>query len=117
MANPSSNTVEELATRRASFWLRLGYVACVAAALLAVGLFVVGLPLYYTLLSTPCPAGSCQENQLTVEQIRELQASGLSLDVYVAWRMAAAIILALLFVTVAGMILWHRPNDPMALFV
>jgi hypothetical protein len=114
MTHPSSNTLEEPATRRAGLWLRLAHAACVAVALLAVGLFIVGLPLYYTSLSTPCAAAPCQEDQLTAEQI---QASALSLDVYVAWRMAFLVIGALAAFAVAGIILWRRPADRMALFV
>src|SRR5262245_59873355 len=37
-------------------WLRLVHIACVAVALLTMGLFVAGLPLYYDVLRTPCSA-------------------------------------------------------------
>src|SRR6266496_1450767 len=74
MPNSVINTVDTSAAPPPSRWLRLAHIACVAVALLAVGLFVVGLPLYYDLLRTPCLIESCKNtDQILIEQLQQLE--------------------------------------------
>jgi signal transduction histidine kinase len=79
---------------------------------IAVGLFVAGLPALYedyrTLSIYPGERAIAREN---------LAQLGISLDLYAAYLLSLVIILAVVWCTFAALLFWRRSDDRMALFV
>ena len=85
----------------------------VAVAVLALGLYVVGLPAYYDqllALSTPDVG-----NPATLRT--NLKETGLSVGFYAAYGVATEIIFAAVSFTVGFLIFWRRSDEPIALLV
>jgi hypothetical protein len=85
----------------------------VAVAVLALGLYVVGLPAYYDqllTLSTPDVG-----NPATLRT--NLKEAGLSVAFYAAYGVATEIIFAAVSFTVGFLIFWRRSDEPIALLV
>jgi hypothetical protein len=85
----------------------------VAVAVLALGLYVVGLPAYYDqllALSTPDVG-----NPATLRT--NLKEAGLSVGFYAAYGVTTAIVFAAVSFTVGLLIFWRRSDEPIALLV
>jgi len=60
---------------------------------------------------------SCAIQQLSVDAVKTLQHTGLSLGYYIAFSIAVILISTLLCYTIAAVLLWRRKDDWMALLV
>lgn len=93
---------------------RVGWVIFAAGV---AALPVAGIPITFDHLRSPCPDTTlCPDTgQLSLEGLRALQTAGWSLDMY---ALATVLVLAgsaLVWIAVAGLVVWQRPRDPMAL--
>jgi hypothetical protein len=86
-------------------------------AVLAVGLFVVGIPTEFALLQVPCPTVRCPTGQLPPAGLRALEDLGLSLGSFAAYTVAMDVLFAAVCGMLAALIFWRRSDDRMALFV
>jgi hypothetical protein len=93
--------------------LAITRVVWVAASLLAVTLFVAGLPLLYDEFQELriYPPGERDAVQAQLIQL------GLSVDLFAAYQLALTIIVAVAYFAVAAVIVWRKSDEPMALFV
>ena len=92
------------------FFLRLMWMAL---AVLALGLYVFGLPAYYDqllALSTPDVG-----NAVTLKA--NLKEAGLSVGFYAAYGVATEVVFAAVSFTVGFLIFWRRSDEPIALLV
>ena len=99
-------------------WLLFARVAWVVVAVLAVGTFIVGTPLYFAELQAACTRGAeaCSESRLlTPTEMRELQALGLSAGFYATYIVALGVVSTLVWCTVGLVIFWRRSDERMAL--
>ncbi len=78
--------------------------------------FVVGLQAQLVLLRQPCPSANCQDGRLPGGSVSALQSLGFSLDAYATYTVALTVALAVVYGTVALVIVSRRSNDRMALF-
>ncbi|MDP9409681.1 MAG: hypothetical protein M3P70_04120 [Actinomycetota bacterium] len=100
--------------------LLVARVAWVAVALLTVGLFVGGTSLYWMLLQEVCTQGAeaCTEKGLiTPENVRQLEALGLSTGFYAAYNVVLTVASTTVWCVVGALIFWRRSDDRMALLV
>jgi hypothetical protein len=94
-------------------WLLLAQTVWVTAAVLGVGVYIVGLPAYFDqllVLSTPDIG-----NAVTLKA--NLKEAGLSVGFYAAYGLTTAIISAAVTFTVGLLIFWLRADKPIALLV
>ena len=85
-------------------------------AVLAVGLFVAGIPAEFALLQVPCPTVPCPSGQLPPAGLRALQDLGLSSGSFAAYSVAMDVLFATVCGAVAALIFWRRSDDRMGLF-
>jgi signal transduction histidine kinase len=86
-------------------------------AALALGLFIAGIPAEFAQFHTACAPAECANRQLSQEDLRALRGFGFSLGFYAPYAVAVDIIFAAVYVTVAALIFWRRPDDRMTLLV
>ena len=98
-ASPSSPTLR-------GRWLLLAQVAWAAAAVGALGQFVISIPARYSQLAHP-----------TVGVRAALAELGLSAGAYALYNVTLDTIFVSVFAVVATVIFWRRSNDPVALLV
>ena len=98
-ASPSSPTLR-------GRWLLLAQVAWAAAAVGALGQFVISIPARYSQLAHP-----------TVGVRAALAELGLSASAYALYNVTLDTIFVSVFAVVATVIFWRRSNDPVALLV
>ena len=101
-------------TQLQGIWLVLIRIGWVIFALLAVGLFLDGLPSYFAylhIINTTFPGGP----QLSPGDVRALQAHGLSLDAYAWFHIGMALITLLVYLFVGVMLFWRKSDDHVAL--
>jgi hypothetical protein len=93
--------------------LTITQVVWVAVSLLAVTLFVAGLPLLYNLNQELriYPPGDRDAVHAYLMQL------GLSVDLFAAYFLALGIIHAVAYFTVAAVVFWRKSDEPMTLFV
>ncbi len=99
-------------------WLLVARVAWVVAALLAVVVFVAGLPAYYEQLRTfsgPIGAFFSPEIEDPAAVRANLARLGLSAGVYAAYIVALEALLTFAFCVVGAVIFWRKSDDWMAL--
>ena len=75
-----------------------------AVAALTVTLFVMAVPLRYAELQRVCTGAACVEPQLTLDDVRELQALGLSRDWHATFHVTVEIIFAAVHLIIATVI-------------
>jgi hypothetical protein len=106
----------ESETRLHGRWLVLMRVTWVIACVLSVGLFIVSVPFNFAASHAICATASCTNtNQLTLEQVHELQHLGLSLDFYVLFSTVLTIIFELGYVATGVVIFWWKSDERVAL--
>jgi hypothetical protein len=96
-------------------WLLLARVAWIVVAVLAVGLFIAGIPAEFALLHTPCQTVPCPTGQLPPAGLRALQNLGLSLGSFATYSAAMDVVFAVVCGAVAALIFWRKSDDRMAL--
>jgi hypothetical protein len=104
------------ATRLSGRWLLLARVVCAAGALLAVGLFTLGLLMRFTHLNRLSTFDVPDGWNPTAFQAALTQL-GLSVGFYQMYRTVVDLILVLCCFLVAALLLWRKSNEWMALFV
>jgi hypothetical protein len=95
-------------------WLLAARVASTVVAVLAVGLYVASLPVYYhqrLLLSKAAIGGHPAAMRASLDE------AGLSVAFYAAYGMVTETIFAAVGIGVGALILWRRSREPMALLV
>ncbi len=112
--NPNQHRASDMRLR--GQWLVLARMACGAGALLAIGLLTSSLLMRFAHLSSlstfDVPRG------WSTETLRAALAQlGLSAGFYHLYRIVLDLVFVLCFFLVAAMLLWHKSNEWMALFV
>ena len=98
-------------------WLLVARMAWVAVAVLAVGLFIAGLPFNYDESVTVCTEVDCDAERLLPEDAEALRDLGLSEGFYAWFFIGIVVVFVLPFTLVGGLIFWRRSNDWMAMLV
>jgi hypothetical protein len=98
-------------------WLILARVVCFTLIVLALLFFFATLPVYSTQLQTICQTATCATGQLTPQTVGILQNLGLSVTGYVILNVVLTIAFAFVWFAVAGVLLWRKSDDAMALLV
>jgi signal transduction histidine kinase len=99
---------------RSLFFVRVVWVG-IAALTLAV--FAAAIPAEFSQFHTACAPAGCANRQLSQEDFRTLQGIGLSPGFYAAYTVAIDFIFATVYVAVAALVFWRRPDDRMAQLV
>lgn len=107
----------ETNTRLHGHWLTLARVVCFTLIALSLLFFLATLQVYITQLQTSCQTATCATGQLTPQTAHSLQNLGLSITGYVILNVVLTIAIALVWCVVAGVLLWRKSNDAMALLV
>jgi hypothetical protein len=91
-------------------------VLWVVVVVLSLGLFIVGVPFNFATSLVACSNASCNNtNQLTLEQARELQHLGLSLQFYALFSTVLSIIFEIGYVATGALIFWRKSDERSAL--
>ena len=115
MSSMNAQTVSDMRLR--GDWLTLARLGWLAVAALTLTLFVAALPLRYKNFQEVCMGAACVEPQLTLDDVRELQALGLSRSFHAAYHVGLETAFALVHFVIASVIFTRRSDDRMALFV
>ncbi len=110
------NPQPESDTRWRGCRLTVVRAAWAAVSVLALGLFVVGLPARLAELSTVCVFEDCSPRPLA-EWIQQLQGWGLSIGFYAGFVLALEVIFMSVCSVIAVSLAWRRSREPMALFI
>jgi hypothetical protein len=104
-------------TRLSGSWLHIARAVWLALVLPSLGLFVVGLPVYYQQLQRAqvCGAGACLNGGLTGKDLQNLVSQGFSVSAYAALLTIFIAIIAATWCAVGFLIFWRRSDDWMAL--
>jgi hypothetical protein len=113
---PQSPARSEGPTRTALSGRRLtiARAACMAVALLAVTLFIVGLVPAFEEFRTLSVYENAGDREITRANLAQL---GLSVEFYATYWLTLGAILAVICFALAAVILWRKSEEPMALFV
>jgi len=76
----------------------------------------ISIPMAYTRLITVCLAEACPVDQLAPPAARHLADMGISLQFYALFNITLVIIFAVVYLTLAALIFWQRPDERMALY-
>jgi hypothetical protein len=97
-------------------WLVLARVGWVALVVLALGLFFGSLPTYFAYLHIMVkPSPGAFGPQLTPNDVRSLQAVGLSLDSYAWFNIIVSLLFLFVYVSVGVVLFWRKSDDRIAL--
>jgi signal transduction histidine kinase len=98
--------------------LILARVACIAAGVLSLGVFVASvLATYEAILSQFCTGPLCNHpTPASVQFVQQLQALGLSVQAYAIYYIVINIVFVCTYFVVAIILFWRRSDDWMALF-
>ena len=100
-----------------SRWLTLARVFQILIICLAVGMFIMSIPLNYEQRSDICETEPCPPNQLKSESVQALNEAGMSLNSLVLTTIALDILVAVTFTTCAIVIFVRKPDEPLTIFV
>jgi hypothetical protein len=84
---------------------------------LAVGLYLLSIPLQFAHYQIVCSGAACPSDQISPTGLEQLQQAGLSIGFYAGYFTALNAILALVFSIVAAVIFWRKSDDWMGMFV
>ncbi len=115
--NVSPDTRNETGTRLRGRWLLTARAVWVALVVLALLIFVAGIPAYDAQLQTLCGVTFCTPGQLTPDTARILHDLGLSPGLYALLNVALIVATTVVWFTVAAIIFWHKSDDWLALLV
>lgn len=96
-------------------WLRVAHIGWLLIATSAVVLFILGVPLRFQELISPCLGDVCPANQLTPEAIEQLPAIGFTLSAYATLMISQSIVLLVVYGVVGLLIFLLRSNEWIAL--
>ena len=97
--------------------LLIARAAWAAVVVLAIGLFIAGLPHDYDDKLTVCAEVECHEERLVPEDAEALRDLGLSERFYAGFMTGLVIVFVSSFTLVAGLVFWRRSSDWMAMLV
>lgn len=97
-------------------WLLVARVGWMITAIIILVLDVLGTQPYFQQMRVACVSTTCLPHQLNPIQLRELLASGVSLNVFVAYEFVLAWIGMLVYAVLATLLFLRRPDDRMAMF-
>ena len=114
--SPVSTTPD---TRLRGRWLLVARVGWIVVVILALALFVGGLPTFYALIQPPCmTAAACNLfGSLSPEQFRAMQSTGFSAHDIATFYFSLSIALVVIWAAVGLLIFWRRSDDWLALLV
>ncbi|MBK9714851.1 MAG: GAF domain-containing sensor histidine kinase [Kouleothrix sp.] len=98
-------------------WLAAARVGWAAVALLTIAVFVANLPAELAAFRQVCSGAGCGPGDLTPERVREIEALGLSVDLFATAFLVAEIAFVAIWFTVGVVIFWRKSDDRAALFV
>jgi len=98
-------------------WILLARSTWLTLVVLTLGVFFASLPIYVAQLQTPCAPTACQYQQLMQAQGETLTRMGWSVGAYAAVTLALLLAIIGVSLGVSTLIIWRRPDDPMALLV
>jgi len=98
---------------RPSGWVRFGQLVWVVASLLSLWLAAADFPYRFEQLRQFC-LSVCEAGRLPPSEAPALQRLGLSLDEYAVYTMALYLTLTLVCWVVAGLIMWRRSHERIA---
>src|SRR5437588_2859611 len=117
MNHPSASQIPESkeqqsegGTRFYGRWLVLARVGWVGIAPLTLSILIIGLPVYFAHLQTPCRsvAACAIHGALTPEDMRLLQEFGISIGTYAAFMVVLASATSLVWTAVGWLIFWRK---------
>ena len=107
---------DERDTRLHGSWLMLMRVTWVVVVMLSVGLFIASVPFNFAASHAICTTASCvKSGQLTLDQVRELQHLGLSMDFYATFSSVLTIIFEIGYVAIGVVIFWRKSDERVVL--
>ncbi len=113
VSSASSSTVD---ARLRGGWLVLARVVWVAVVVLALGLFFASIPTYFAYLHIIVkPSADVFGPRLTPNDVRSLQAVGLSLDFYAWFNIIVSLLFLFVYVSVGVVLFWRKSDDRIAL--
>lgn len=87
-------------------------------AILYITPFIISVPGVFNYLSTECAKDSqCLLGPNSYPDFTVIQAAGLTTTSVAAYQVALALIAAAIFIFIGFFIVWHKPNERMAVFV
>ncbi|HUF38977.1 MAG TPA: hypothetical protein VMN57_10670 [Anaerolineales bacterium] len=112
----SAKARDQLETRLTGRPLILARSLWIVVVALAVGLYVLSIPIQFAHSQTVCSGATCPWDQLSPTGVEQLQQAGQSLGFYAGYLTALNAILALGFSIVAAVIFWRKSDDWMGIF-
>jgi signal transduction histidine kinase len=98
-----------------------GYLLIVArtgwvmVALVTIICFFLSIPVEFARLQTVCMSGACEQPSLTINNVRELQAGGLSIDFFAVYFLVLEVMSTLTWLAIGSIIFWRKSNDRMVM--
>ncbi|HEX2742721.1 MAG TPA: sensor histidine kinase [Rubrobacter sp.] len=89
----------------------------ISVALLAIGLFVAGVPVSYDHYVKVCTGSGCGDWPLDPEDLSALEGLGLSAGFYATYNVALDVVHTLGFWALAAFIFWRRSDDRVTLLI
>lgn len=98
-------------------WLSLARVICLGVSLVAVVIWVWGLPLRYAQLGTLCTGAlaNCGDQQVTPDLFQRFTAAGVPLSFYSAYFGTVEILYALAHLVMGALLFWRKSETPIGL--
>jgi len=113
------NSVPLVSTTKHTHWQTLKLLLTRVFWLLIFGLALqalwISIPMAYTRLTTVCLTETCPVDQLAPAAARHLADMGISLRFYALFNITLVLIFAVVYLALAALIFWQRPDDRMAL--
>src|SRR5688500_16933443 len=113
----NSSAVAFAQPSRSSIWLKLARLLQVATICLAIGLFIVSIPLNDEQRSSICNAEPCPPGQLTLESVQALSDMGMSVRSLVSLTIALDLLVAVFYTVCAVIIFIRKPTELLTIFI
>ncbi len=100
-------------------WLIFARICWLVLAVLALAVFVTGLPLYFANLQVVCNSytPTCNVGQLSLQSALVLQSLGISVGGYAVFALLLTIAITMVWIVVSVVIFWRKSDDRIALLV
>ncbi|HET9907028.1 MAG TPA: hypothetical protein VFQ23_10315, partial [Anaerolineales bacterium] len=98
-------------------WLTIARVFQILITCVAIGLFIMSIPIYYEHRSSVCTNEPCPPDQISPAGERALERMGLSAESYAALTLVLEMLVAVTFIACAVIIFLRKPNNLFAIFV
>jgi hypothetical protein len=107
-AQPENRLTGRRLTLARSLWI--------VVVALALGLYILSLPSQIALRETLCSGSACANDQISPNDLQQLQQVGISLHANAVYFVAVNTLFVLVFLIVAAIIFWRRSNEGIGLF-